>query len=1015
MHSSPPGPPLHERLRGQLLELAGTPGDVPAAWQPFLQAVDAEYRRADELRALVQGPNGAGELLDRYHRLQDDVARMDRAADALRQSDRQFRELAETVAAATFVYRGTRFLYVNAAASALTGYSREELLAMSFWDVVHPDHREMVRARGLARQRGEDVPPRYEFAVVRRDGEERWVEFTAGLVHYGGEVAALGTAFDVTEFKKAVAALRRQALVFENLYDAVMVTDEAGRLVAWNPAAERIYGWTREEAIGRGPELWLGAGRAAELVRAIFDALDREGRWQGEIRFVRRDGSMGISETLVVPLLDERGVRVGALGVNRDVSDRIAAEAELRQSEERYRLMVAGSEQVFFYVHDAEGSFEYLSPSVEPVMGYAPADLVGRSYHVLLPDDPAQVAEVDERTADTLRSDGDLTTYTAEVRHADGRTRVLELVERARVDGGVLRGVEGFARDITPRRAAERALRESEARYRTLFEESRDAIYMTTVEGRFVEVNQALVDMLGYSREELLAGAASDLYLDPADRQRFRDEIAREGYVRDHEARLRRRGGGAIDALISASVRRAADGTVLGYQGIIHDITERKRAEEKLAYGALHDHLTGLPNRALFVDRLELANERIRRGDQAMAAVLFLDLDRFKVVNESLGHALGDRLLQETGRRLEAALRPGDTLARFGSDSFTVLAEAISRPAEATQLAERLQEALTAPFSLEGHEVFCMASIGLALTRTGLEAPDELLRDAGAALSRAKVGQSRMEVFDRGMHGEAMERLQLETDLRRAMQRGELRLHYQPVVALDSGRIDSFEALLRWSHPQRGEIPPDTFIPLAEETGIILPLGRWVVEECCRQMRRWEDEDAVGEVRLSVNLSAHQFADPDLAEQMASVMEGCRIDPRRFTVEITESVLLEREGPAIVLLERLREMGVELSMDDFGTGYSSLSYLHRFPLDLVKIDRSFVRRMDRDARSAQLVHAIVSLARNLRVRVVAEGVETREQLAALRGMGCDFAQGFLFAEPLGAEHAARMMAAAPRW
>ena len=437
------------------------------------------------------------------------------------------------------------------------------------------------------------------------------------------------------------------------------------------------------------------------------------------------------------------------------------------------------------------------------------------------------------------------------------------------------------------------------------------------------------------------------------------------------------------------------------------EVAERKQAEEQLLHNAFHDGLTGLANRALFVDHVKLALGRAERHAGYRFAVLFLDLDRFKVVNDSLGHMTGDQLLIGVARRLEATIRPGDTVSRLGGDEFTILLDDLSDAGEAEAVAERLQRELALAFNLGSHEVFTTASIGIALSSPDYHRPEDILRDADTAMYRAKqLGKARYEVFDQAMHARAMERLGLERDMRRAVERRELFLQFQPIVSLSTGSLRGFEALVRWRHPERGVIPPAKFIPIAEETGLIIPIGKWVLGEACRQMSRWQKLSRPdGPLPMSVNLSGRQFLQPDLLEQVREVLRETGLDPRGLKLEITETVVMENIETATHTLEQLRALGVELSIDDFGTGYSSLSYLQRFPVSTLKIDRSFVSRMAESDGTAEIVRTITKLAQNLGMDVVAEGVETEGQRAQLSAFECEFGQGYYFSRPMDGEAA----------
>ncbi len=556
------------------------------------------------------------------------------------------------------------------------------------------------------------------------------------------------------------------------------------------------------------------------------------------------------------------------------------------------------------------------------------------------------------------------------------------------------------------------ALQESEQRFRGAFDHAA-GMALVGPDGRWLQVNRSLCKMLGYSEEELL-GSNFQSITHPEDLDPTLEQIEklRRGATAELQVEQRCLNARRETFWILLSVNTITDSTD-NCQNLIfqlQDITDRKRAEEQLFHDAFHDALTGLPNRVLFLDHLRQSVERAKRRRHIPFAVLFLDFDRFKLINDSMGHMAGDQLLIGIAERLRTSVRPGDTVARLGGDEFTILLDDLNGPDEAELVARRLLRELARPFILFNKDVYTTASIGIALSTDRYEQAEEVLRDADTAMYRAKaLGKARYEIFEKAMHTSAVNLLRIETDLRQAAERKELSLDYQPIVCLESGKIMGFEALLRWQHPSRGAIPPQEFITVAEETGLIVPIGQWVLEQACLRISSWQEQYQLPSLYVSVNLSAKQFMQLDLVDHVERALAKAALSPNSLIVEITESTVMENVDDAISMLRRLRDLGVETSIDDFGTGYSSLSYLHRFPIAMLKVDRSFVSSMSDNNENLEIVRTIIMLAKNLKIQVVAEGVETGQQLEKLRAMKCDYGQGYFFSMALHADGAERLL------
>jgi diguanylate cyclase (GGDEF)-like protein/PAS domain S-box-containing protein len=662
------------------------------------------------------------------------------------------------------------------------------------------------------------------------------------------------------------------------------------------------------------------------------------------------------------------------------------------------------------YLTNTKGQILDANPAFLEMLGLRSAEELRHTTAAELFVDPA----VRARELELLAREGAVREFEFQMRRPDGRIiTVLDTCTAVRDEKSGEMVFHGILVDITERNASESRARQAASLLEAAIEATADGLLVVDLAGRVRTFNHKFLEMWRIPAEVAASGSDDALLAlvvgQLKDPDGFLAKVRRLYATPEAESydEIEFRDGRVFERY---STPQRLEGRPVGRVWSFRDVTARKSAELRLVHDAFHDALTGLPNRSLFTDLVARAIGRARRRSDYAFALLFLDIDRFKVVNDSLGHLTGDQLLIAIARRLERCVRPGDTVARLGGDEFTVLLDDITEAADATRIADRIQRELQLPFNISGQEVFTSASIGIAFSRTGYERSDDLLRDADIAMYRAKaLGKARYEVFDAEMHARAVTQLQLETDLRRALDREEFRIHYQPLFSMATGAICGFEALMRWQHPQRGAVLPEEFVAAAEETGLIVLIGRAVLREACRQLHEWRVQFPQLALTMSVNLSGRQFRQPDLVDHIAQSLTAWELPPEALRLEITESTLIEHAHAASEMLTRLRSLGVKVDLDDFGTGYSSLSYLHTFEMDAIKVDRSFIMKIGEHGENSEIVRTIVGLARSLEMEVIAEGVERPEQAAILRSLGCDLVQGFLYAPPLSAEAARTLL------
>jgi diguanylate cyclase (GGDEF)-like protein/PAS domain S-box-containing protein len=803
---------------------------------------------------------------------------------------------------------------------------------------------------------------------------------------------------EVAQAHALQAAEQRFRATFEQAAVGLCHVDAQGRLLRVNALCGQLLGLNEEQLLNLQLfDLLLVEGAQRDVLQAALEG--RRPQFSTDVRARRGQELRGWLRLTVSAVREAGGSVAYAVVVLDDISTRKAAAYALEQSEARIRSYTEHA-PLGVVVIDRLGRIQEANAAALALSGHTATQIWLQPVDELLNEHGRPLSRFASRPL--LRTGK--WSFEAELTRHDGSRRWISASAARMNDGCTI----AFVQDITARKHEERALRQAHA----VFRNTQEGLVITDARGDIVATNPAFSRITGYTESELLGRnmkLVNSGRHDPAFYRQFWHALAENGFWQG-EIWNRRKNGEVYPEWLTINAVHGPGGELQNYVAACMDITRTKQSEMELERLAHHDALTGLPNRLLLMNTLEHAIARAQRNN-GRGAVLMLDLDRFKNVNDSLGHPAGDQLLQEVAQRLSARLRGVDTVARLGGDEFVVLLEELAEPQGAAHVAQALIDACSVPFTVDGgQQVYVGASVGISLFPDDSIQGDRLIQQADAALYNAKdAGRGTYRFFTGAFTREARIRLDMESGLRRALDEHQFSLHYQPLVRADDGRIEGMEALVRWRHPELGVVSPGDFIPLAEETGLIVPLGDWVLRTACAQMRRWQDE-GVAPRMVAVNLSPRQFAQADLVQQIERVLLETGLSPSALELEITESALMDATT-AGQRLQRLKALGVRLAIDDFGTGYSSLAYLSRFPIDKLKVDQSFVRRIPEDTTDMEITAAVISLARSLKLKVLGEGVETPEQLQFLRKHGCDLLQGYLFAQPLPVERMTALLRA----